>query len=266
MKKLINRIYNRKGFELRRMPPNAFIEQRRLLAGAPPSIIFDVGAHHGETVHEYKALFPAATIYSFEPFPESFAELQQAAAQYEGVHAVNLALADRAGEAEFSANVNSATNSLLPVADEAARSWGNLVQSKSTIRVPTVTLDAFCESHGIESIDLLKLDVQGGEPLVLRGAERMLARQAVRLVYAEIITVPCYAQQLQFDEFLRMMREYGFALHNFYDPHASETGRLKQVDAIFVRSGADAAPGPPSHADSIGTVSLARVRRPASIG
>lgn len=272
MKKLINRIYNRKGFELRRMSPNAFIEQQRLLGGTNPSVIFDVGAHHGETVHEYKALFPAATIYSFEPFPESFAALRQAAAQYDGVHAVNLALADQAGEAEFSANVNSATNSLLPVAAEAARVWGNLVQSKTTIRVPTGTLDEFCEARGIESIDLLKLDVQGGEPLVLRGAERMLRRQAVRIVYAEIITVPCYAQQVQLDEFLRMMREYGFALHNFYNPHASETGRLKQVDAIFVCNGSEAETTLQGLADrrvssdSLGTVSLARVRRPASIG
>jgi FkbM family methyltransferase len=267
MKKLINRIYNRKGFELRRMPPNAFNEQRRLLGDASPAVIFDVGAHHGETVHEYKALFPTATIYSFEPFPESFAVLQNAADQYEGVHAVRLALADQAGVAEFSVNCNSATNSLLPVAAEAARTWGNLVKSRSTVRVATETLDAFCESHGIDSIDLLKLDVQGGEPLVLRGAERMLRRQAVRIVYAEIITVPCYAQQLQLDEFLRMMREYGFTLHNFYDPHSSDAGRLKQVDAIFVRSAGDAiADDGRAAVDSIGAVSLERVRRPASIG
>jgi FkbM family methyltransferase len=271
MKKLINRIYNRKGFELRRMPPNAFIEQQRLLGDGSPSVIFDVGGHYGETVHEYKALFPEATIYSFEPFPESFAALEQTAAQYENVHAVQLALADQAGEAQFSANVNSATNSLLPIAAEAARTWGNLVQSKTTIRVPTVTLDEFCEARGIDAIDLLKLDVQGGEPLVLRGAERMLRRQAVRIVYAEIITVPCYAQQLELDEFLRMMREYGFALHNFFDPHSSESGRLKQCDAIFVRAGDVETRSPATkerhdQSDSIGAVSLARVRRPASIG
>lgn len=235
MKKFINRIYNRKGFELRRMPPNAFVEQQRLLGAVQPEVIFDVGGHFGETVREYKALFPDATIYSFEPFGESFAALERTAAEFQNVRAVNLALSDRAGEAEFSANVNSATNSLLPVADDAYRAWNRLVEAKERTRVRTETLDKFCETHRVEAIDLLKLDVQGGEPLVLRGAENMLRRGAVRIVYTEIITAACYAGQVELHDFLDMMYGYGFALHNFYNLFSTDAGQLKQVDAIFVR-------------------------------
>lgn len=234
MKKLVNLFYRRKGLALRPAPPSAFDEQQRLLGEQPPSVIFDVGGHYGETVHEYRQRFPTATIYSFEPFPESFVLLEQAAKRYQNVHATQAALSDKNGEAEFSVNENSATNSLLAVSRDAPKHWRGLVEARGATRVPTVTLDSFCDSHGIDSIDILKLDAQGGEPLVLRGAERMLERGAIRLVYAEIITVPCYAEQLQLDQFLGMMREYGFSFHNFYDLHSSQSGQLKQCDTIFV--------------------------------
>lgn len=239
MKKLIHWMYKHRGLELQPVPLNPFVEQQRLLGGAGPSVIFDVGAHYGETVREYRALFPAASIYSFEPFSDSFAVLEQTAKKDANVHAYMVALSDHVGESPYSVNGNSATNSLLPVAAQASQYWGHLVRPERVEQVSTTTIDAFCEVTGIESIDVLKLDVQGCEPLVLRGAERMLRRQAVRLVYAEIIAVPCYDKQVAFDEFLAMMRRYGFLLHNFYAPHLSETGRLKQCDAIFVRGSED---------------------------
>jgi FkbM family methyltransferase len=235
MKKLINLFYRRKGLALQQAPPNAFDEQQRLLGKQQPSVIFDVGGHYGETVHEYRRRFPAATIYSFEPFPESFVLLEQASKRYQDVHATQAALSDKNGEAEFSVNENSATNSLLAVSGDAPKHWRGLVETRGATRVPTVTLDSYCASRGIDSIDILKLDVQGGEPLVLRGAERMLGRGAIRLVYVEIITVPCYAEQLQLDQCLSMMRKYGFSFHNFYDLHSSQSGQLKQCDAIFIR-------------------------------
>jgi hypothetical protein len=56
-------------------------------------------------------------------------------------------------------------------------------------------------------------------------------------VYAEIITAPTHAGQLEMDEFLALMRGYGFGLFNFYDLSAAADGRLPQPDAIFVRAG-----------------------------
>ena len=236
MKKLVNLIYQRKGLELRHAPPNAFIEQKRLMGEQSPAVIFDIGGHHGETVHKYRALFPTATIYSFEPFPESFLLLKQAVSHYKDVHVFHAAISNKDGEADFSVNENSATNSLLPVSHDAPRHWAGQVEAQKTIRVPTMTLDTFCTTRNIGSIDVLKLDVQGGEPLVIRGAECMLRRRAIGLIYTEIITVPCYTRQLQLDQSLRLMREKGFSFHNFYNTHSSESGQLKQCDAIFVRN------------------------------
>jgi FkbM family methyltransferase len=235
-KKLINRLYNPQGFELRRIQPTAFDAQQRLFRDAAPRIIFDVGAHTGETIREYKAIFPGAEIHSFEPFPNSFKELRAAAARHTNVHAVNLALSDRAGEAEFNSNVRCATNSLLPVDAAAERAWSRLVVAKDKIRVQTDTLDAYCERQAIGAIDILKIDVQGAEPLVLQGADRMLRRRSVRLLYVEILAAPCYTGQAELHEFLAQVHGYGFVPYSFYDLCTTVEGELKQFDAIFVRA------------------------------
>jgi FkbM family methyltransferase len=217
------------------MQPTAFQIQQRLFQAAAPKIIFDVGAHTGETMREYRAMFPDATIFSFEPFPNSFRQLHAEACRHAHVHAVNLALSDRAGEAEFSANVGCATNSLLPVDAAAERAWSRLVVAKDKIRVQTDTLDAFCERQAVKSIDILKVDVQGAEPLVLRGAEKMLRRRAVKLIYAEILAAPCYTGQAELHEFLALAHGYGFVPYNFYDLCTTAEGELKQFDAIFLQ-------------------------------
>jgi hypothetical protein len=110
---------------------------------------------------------------------------------------------------------------------------GGPVDTKEKIRVQTTTIDRFCQEHAIAAIDLLKLDVQGAEPLVLKGGEQMIRNGKVRLVYTEILTLPSYTGQLELSEFLRMMQGYGFQLFNFFNLNTTASGQLRQVDAIF---------------------------------
>jgi hypothetical protein len=55
-----------------------------------------------------------------------------------------------------------------------------------TITVRTVRLDDFCRTEGIERIGFLKIDVEGAEMRVLRGAERLLRTQAIDMLYTEV--------------------------------------------------------------------------------
>jgi FkbM family methyltransferase len=236
IKRVFNGVLRRLGYEFRPLwtPTDAFIEQRRLLQGSAPLIIFDVGAHRGESALMYKGLFPTAAVYSFEPFPQSFAAFQKETAHLANVQAFNVALSDRVGEAEFNSNNYTGTNSLLNTAPNAEEVWpGRVTDTKEQIRVQTTTLDRFCQEHSIARIDLLKVDVQGAEPLVLKGGEQMLRGGKVRLVYTEIMTLPSYAGQQELPEFLRMMQDYGFELFNFFNLNTTASGQLRQVDAIF---------------------------------
>jgi FkbM family methyltransferase len=241
LKSIVRRVFGSLGYEIQPIstqPTDAFVQQQRILGADKPLMIFDVGAHHGESVRQYRMLFPAATICSFEPFPDSFAKLQKVITNLSNVRSFNVALADRVGEAEFNANQYSATNSLLTTAPDVENVWpGGQVDTRERIRVPTTTLDAFCREHSIDTIDLLKLDVQGAEPRVLKGGEETLRQGKVRLLYTEILTLPAYQGQISFEEFLRMMREYGFDLFNVFNPSITAAGRLRQLDAIFVATG-----------------------------
>jgi FkbM family methyltransferase len=221
------------GLSLVRAAPDAFLEQRRLIDKEAITIL-DVGAHFGMVTGRYKELFPQATVYALEPFPESFLKLQKNTQGYGKVHPINIGLTDRAGLLPLHDNTLSATNSLLDPDEAAEETWGlGTVKSKGTVMCSFDTLDHFTAEKGIEFIDILKLDVQGLESRILDGAEACLASKRIGLIYSEIIIMPTYKGQKPFWEVLRRFDQCGMVLHNIYDLSIVR-GRLRQVDAIFI--------------------------------
>jgi FkbM family methyltransferase len=81
------------------------------------------------------------------------------------------------------------------------------------IEVKTTTLDAFAQEHGIEHVDLLKIDAQGSEYQVLEGAATTLATTGV--VKVEVSFVPVYKGQKLFSHVDLLLREHGFDLLSY---------------------------------------------------
>lgn len=121
MKKLIHFLSGKLGYQIRKNDP--FIDMQRLVSCCYDPIIFDVGAHHGCVTKTFRSLFPSASIYAFEPFPESFNVLQALTCSDPNIYALNLGLSDHNGLKVFHQNRNSATNSLLATDENAAKSW-----------------------------------------------------------------------------------------------------------------------------------------------
>jgi FkbM family methyltransferase len=164
---------------------NAFADQFNLI-GPGARVIVDAGAHTGDSAARYLELFASARIHCFEPFPDSFARL---AARFSGHNRVvphQCALSDGPGESSFHTFVASVANSLLPAAKRIDPFVPrDQMRETGVITVQNVTLDEFCRSERINRIDILKLDIQGGELRALKGAARLLSERRVRLVYAE---------------------------------------------------------------------------------
>jgi FkbM family methyltransferase len=199
-------------------------------------VIFDVGAHYGESVTDYRCMLPHSTIYSFEPDSQSFSRLKQNTAGLKDVYCFQQALSDNSGQADLYINSSSATNSLLPISDTATALWGEAVRtSSSTERVTTATLDSFCVSQNVDRINILKIDVQGAEMSVLKGATDMFSREKVDVVICEIITSPTYTGQNTLKEYLEFVENSGLVLVDILNP-VRKKNRLLQIDAIFVRS------------------------------
>jgi FkbM family methyltransferase len=233
LKPLVRRFRNRRNLRLGLKSRDPFVITRELV-GPGARLVFDVGAHEGLAARRYREIFPAATIHCFEPFPESFDRLGQAVAGLGAIELHAFALAAEEGQAAFSVNRNSATNSLLESDEAADVYWrGDTPKTVTSLSVTTRTLDAFAAEQSIAAIDVLKMDVQGGEYDVLRGAGDLLRRHAIGLIYMELITAPTYVGQHRMREYLELFDAVGYELFDFYNLGRG-SGRLLQTDIIVV--------------------------------
>ena len=154
-----------------------------------------------------------------------------------GTRIFNFGLSDENGTLKFHSNPSSATNSLLSTDSQGAETWTEgLLETKEVVEAEFKTLDAFVEEAGVPNVNILKLDVQGAEPRVLKGAESTLRDGKIDLIYSEIITQPTYVDQKRFDQALGVFYDCGFDLHNVYNLSLTKEGKLRQVDVIFVRN------------------------------
>lgn len=211
---------------------------QHLLGCVAKPIIFDVGAHHGHVARHFRSSFPNSEIYCFEPFPESFQRLSENTTNDPAVHVFNFGFSDHIGSLAFNCNLSSATNSLLQTDQIGSATWGEgLLNTEKIINARFETLDSFVAQHKIREIDILKLDVQGAEPMVMLGSTKACSSRMIHIIYSEIIIQPTYAGQKRFDEALAAFYDRGFDLYNVYNMNCTIDGRLRQVDAIFTRQG-----------------------------
>jgi FkbM family methyltransferase len=199
-------------------------------------VIFDVGAHVGETAMRYRALFPGALIHSFEPFPPSYEKLAAAFRADARVVPHNVAVAEATGTAKLRVNRASVTNSLLESDRRGDDYWGaNLLDTEGEVTVATLALDDFCREQRIDHVDVLKIDVQGAEYAVLAGARGLLERHAVDLIYLEMIMAPSYVGQRKYHYYMTSLDALGYELFDLFNLGRRD-GRLIQSDGIFVAS------------------------------
>ena len=140
-----------------------------------------MGAHEGQTSVLALSTFANVRVFGFEPHPVTFSRLRQRVAKTSRFAPYNLAISNAAGPARFFEYSSSTLNSLIPDAQYAVRKG----VSPRVITVECATLDEFCKHHGIQTIDILKIDTEGCELGVLQGAEQLLSGGKVRFVYAE---------------------------------------------------------------------------------
>jgi len=213
---------------------DAYADQRALVRSDGPTVIFDVGANVGNTVQRYRELFPDGIIHAFEPDPATFARLE---ARFHGdsrVHPTRAVVSDFTGTKRFHVNGDPATSSLLPRPRSGRRYYNRRGVTVAEIDVPSTSLDDFCLAHRIDHIEVLKLDVQGGELLTLEGATRLLSRTAVTLIYSEVEFIALYEGQPLFHDICRFLEGFQYSLYGIYDLVIAANGQLRFANAVFI--------------------------------
>lgn len=204
---------------------------------AQNAVILDVGAHTGLTVSAYREAFPTATIHAFEPDPDLAAQLAAKVAN-DPLTVVNVqAVGPAPGRQRFNvcrAGANDAIGSFLDLNpdNEVVQNLG--AERARSLEVEVTSIDAYCQEHGIEQVDFVKLDVQGYEDQCLLGAARMLERQSIGLLQVELLLGDMYARTLSFYDIEKLLIPAGYRLYAIDDVHPRFGAELFQLDAFYV--------------------------------
>ena len=139
----------------------------------PPKVIVDAGANVGLASIFFSALWPEARIVAVEADPSTFRRLKENTASLRNVEVVNRAIAARDGEVVFYSAPRTVSSSLVRRSPD-----------QRPVRVMGATLTSLMHDLGIDVIDLLKLDIEGGEFEALEAFSPHLSR--LRTVIVEV--------------------------------------------------------------------------------
>jgi FkbM family methyltransferase len=206
----------------------------RLLASRGVNLVLDVGGNIGQYALRTRSAGYRGRIVSFEPLRSAYAELSARTATDPEWDCRRQALGSSPGEAEIHVSQNSYSSSLLEIEDRHLESAPESAyvgsESVSVVGLDEIWDDVVRPGER----PYLKLDVQGFELEVLRGAERSLSK--VIGVESELSLVPLYEGAPLHREVIDHLEAAGFRLAGlepeFFDP---ETAELLQVQGIFVR-------------------------------
>jgi FkbM family methyltransferase len=198
--------------------------------------VIDVGANRGQFARRARALFPDARVLCFEPQPDAADELEAwARTQGGAVACFRTALGDAPGEAEMRRHAAHDASSSLLDTTAACEALFPQTADQDRIRVPVARLDDALEDADppLRDAVFVKVDVQGFEDRVLRGAPRLLDRAAAVLV--EVSTVGLYEGQASFAALVAILDAHGLRYRGNVEQQTDRRGRVLFLDAMFGR-------------------------------
>jgi FkbM family methyltransferase len=191
----------------------------------PGMTFVDVGANKGDfTLIAAKAVGELGRVLAFEPEPENCHWIRESIElnQYRNVELLRLALADAEGVATLYLGKKSGWHSLI-ASPKQQRAGGG------AIRVRTQRLDEVLVERNCDRVDLVKIDVEGAELDVLRGAERTLAGNRQLALLLEIHP----SKGVDPGEVCNLLAENGFSLREPQDPERPLRAIPDELTEVF---------------------------------
>lgn len=201
-------------------------------------VIVDVGANDGRTILRWRRHLPHTRVIAFEPVGATFAELTERTAGLADVTRHKCALGASPGSQTIYLDPISALNSF----------YADRVSGDAHEEVPVETLDRVLAREGVERVHLLKIDAEGHDLEVLKGATGLLGAGRIDIIEVEAgFAVPGYPMPSlsDFTQYLMPFGYYPYAITNQcrarlgkFLPAAADGANpevLVYCDALFVR-------------------------------
>jgi FkbM family methyltransferase len=188
------------------------------------AVVFDVGANIGDYTKAVLSVNRDASVYAFEPHPVTYTRLCQ---NLEGrnVALMNVAVGDAEGDMllyDYESQDGSAHASVYRDVIENIHKKKSLSHS-----VKVLSVDDFSAKNDIENIALLKIDTEGNEFSVLRGAKNMIARGSIDMIHFEFNEMNVSSRTF-FRDFWDMLADY-----NFYRLLGSGMVKLSDYSPVY---------------------------------
>lgn len=176
---------------------------------------FDVGAHIGIWTVPIALSRPRASVHAFEASPLTFAKLKQNITE-NNIRNTTLnqsAVFSKIGSVTFQIPKNA---SVFGRIYSPSNSRGRYDVATQVI-VPAVTIDQYCAERDIDTIEFLKIDVEGAEFDVLKGCLRMLGAKKIRLLWIELDAINQVDFHSSIDNIANLMDSFGYAFYRVAD-------------------------------------------------
>jgi FkbM family methyltransferase len=234
MKAVLKQVVKSAGYRIVPVAEDFAHQRSRAMKDRQIDLVIDVGANMGQYGSGLRESGYEGSIWSFEPLSQAYRELQRVAGRDGGWTTCRTAVGEAPGKLPINIAGNGQSSSLFPMlkahADAAPES-----QYVGTEMVEVVPLDDLWGKQLPRSARaMLKLDTQGYEGLVIRGARSVVAE--IQIIECEMSFVPLYEGQMLFHEMYLMITQLGFRLIGL-EPALFDknTNHFLQVDGLFAR-------------------------------
>ena len=190
--------------------------------------IIDIGSNKGQFSLFAKSLFPRATIYSFEP-QIKYLNLQKTILGDKKVKYFNIGLGNIKKNSNFYITNKEDSSSFLQPTGTKMKEY----KIKKIEKISVKSLDKIIKKNEIKGPSIMKIDVQGYELEVLKGAKKIL--KSVDFIIAEILFKKVYKDQVTAEKMMRFLKENHFKNKKMIINRSKEDNEIFQADILFER-------------------------------
>ncbi|MEO0983511.1 MAG: FkbM family methyltransferase [Pseudomonadota bacterium] len=209
------------------------VEHLEMLSGVPVETLIDVGANRGQFSLATRKAHPECRVHAFEPLEDEAETYRRVFAGQAGVTLYGCALGSEAGETVINVTKRKDSSSLLPVSDRQTEIFPGTEKASERV-IQIARLDDIVPAEDCAGQTLLKIDVQGFELEVLKGAAGLLRQ--IDHVYVECSFVELYSGQPLQDEVKAYLEAQGFQHDRVFNQEHDADGAPVQADFLFKRA------------------------------
>lgn len=208
------------------------VEHSQVLGWLAPDTVVDAGANRGQFSLMTRVKRPEATIIAFEPLSAPRAKLKAMFERDQHFRCEPYALGVETARLEMKVTQEDDSSSLRSVSDLQESLFGTREATTEFVEVRPLT--AVLGLGDLKGRTLLKIDVQGFELELLRGAQPLLS--AFDSVYVEASFVRLYTGQALVPELVAFLAEQGFGMRGLFNQAWDDRFGPVQADFLFQRS------------------------------